>query len=83
MPIVIESEPAFEAELLDLSLSRDQERRVLALQWEVKLVNRSTGAFSVMRGGDLSPDLQAHLLEFKAMLEQHAGERFFDTTNEH
>ena len=68
----------FSTELLTFQLERMPEGHSYGIkQIEVKVINDETGAFSVMRFSDLPQDVSDSIREIVAMIEVHAGERFF------
>jgi hypothetical protein len=76
----IDENPNFSSSLMTLELKRiEGSPGAFGLMYEVEIRNRTTGGFAVLRGRDLSEDVQSHLHELMAMVEQHAGERFFST----
>jgi len=80
MGLPIAENDLFTASLIKLELERaDGTGAVFQLMYEVEIRNRSTGVHAVLRARDLPPDIQGHLQELRAMLEQHAGERLFST----
>ena len=80
MGLPLDENPNFSASLISLELKRvDSSGSAFGLMYEVELRNRITGDFAVLRGRDLPPDVHSHLHELMAMIEQHAGERFFST----
>jgi len=80
MGLPIPENDLFSSTLIDLELKRVASAGgALGLKYEVEIRNRVTGAFGVMRARDLPPELQSHVQELVAMIELHAGERFFST----
>ena len=77
MPISVQEHPDFTAELLDLAVKKLPDANFLSLEVGIRLVNRKTGASSVMKFGDLPKELAEDLRQVLAQFELVAIQRFF------
>lgn len=76
MAVPIQGVPNAEASLIELSLKREGDGPLMFVS-QVQLVNTTSRQSSVIRFEDLPEECVEHLRRAVAVIEAHAGARFF------
>ena len=77
MPISVQGHEQFNAELLNLMVNRAPDTDFFSVEVGVRIINKDTGASSVMKLVDLPPEIVEDLRLVVAGIELHSGLRFF------